>query len=174
MNLKSISRAITKALRHTPEMYTLAIDKSGYVSVEALIKAIGITMIQLEEIVDTSDKKRLAFNEDKTLIRATNGHSIKGIDVGAILVEPMKPLYHGTYINNIEFIEKQGLKKMGRVALHLSDNSTDAIAVGRRGGAPILYEVNTMDMIADGYKFYQTENGVYYTDHVPPQYLKRV
>jgi len=27
-------------------------------------------------------------------------------------------------------------------------------------------------MIADGLKFYISENGVYLADHVPPQYLK--
>jgi putative RNA 2'-phosphotransferase len=174
MNLKSLSRAITTALRHKPEMYRLTLDKEGYAPVEAVIKATGCTLKDLERIIADSDKKRLALNEDKTLIKATNGHSVKNVEAKTVRVEPKQPLFHGTAVQNVESILKQGLLKMGREAVHMSDNSTDAIAVGRRNGMEVLFEINAMAMIADGLIIRKTENGVYYTDHVPPKYLKRV
>ncbi len=42
------------------------------------------------------EKQRYSFNEDKTLIRANQGHSIP-VDVELEEVEPPEILFHGTY-----------------------------------------------------------------------------
>lgn len=51
-------------------------------------------MEALEEIVRTDNKQRYSFNDDKTLIRANQGHSIP-VDVELEEKEPPKILYHG-------------------------------------------------------------------------------
>mgnify|MGYP000125665477 CR=1 FL=1 len=43
----------------------------------------------------SDSKQRYAFNEDRTLIRANQGHSIQ-VDVGLPVTEPPETLYHGT------------------------------------------------------------------------------
>ena len=54
-----------------------------------------IDMAMLEKIVATDNKQRYAFNEDKILIRANQGHSIP-VDVELPETKPPVILYHGT------------------------------------------------------------------------------
>lgn len=100
MNLQSISRYISLILRHKPEVIGITIDEYGWANVEELIQGIEksnpeFNMEALEEIVKTDNKQRYSFNDDKTLIRANQGHSIQ-VDVELIEKEPPCILYHGT------------------------------------------------------------------------------
>ena len=57
------------------------IDKNGYTNIDELISKLNahnenINFEILQYIVDTNNKKRFAFNEDCTKIRASQGHSI--------------------------------------------------------------------------------------------------
>ena len=74
-------------------------DAHGWADVNALPAGIGkkypINRDILEEIVRSDSKQRYAFNEDRTLIRANQGHSIQ-VDVGLTVTEPPEALYHGT------------------------------------------------------------------------------
>jgi putative RNA 2'-phosphotransferase len=170
MNLNNISRSLTKALRHTPKMFHLILDSNGWASVSQVLHNVGITMEELIEIVETNDKQRLAFNADRTMIRANQGHSIP-IDLGLKPVTPPHTLYHGTAIQNVAPIRKEGLIKGTRHHVHMSDDSTSAVSVGRRSGTAVLLVIDAPKMIKDGYKIYQSENGVYLTDHVPSKYI---
>ena len=60
-----------------------------------------------------------------------------------------------------------------RLYVHLSGDYETAVKVGSRHGKPVVYEVNTRQMQADGYVFYQSVNGVWLTKHVPVKYLKK-
>ena len=74
-------------------------DAHGWADVNQLPAGIGkkypINRDILEEIVRSDSKQRYAFNEDRTLIRANQGHSIQ-VDVGLTVTEPPEALYHGT------------------------------------------------------------------------------
>ena len=48
------------------------------------------------------------------------------------------------------------------------------MAVGQRYGAPVLLSVDAGRMSADGHLFFQSDNGVWLTDHVPPDCLRVV
>jgi putative RNA 2'-phosphotransferase len=50
-------------------------------------------------------------------------------------------------------------------------DETTAKKVGSRHGAPVILKVKTADMVADNFKFYISENGVWLTDHVPVKYI---
>ena len=94
MNLQSISRYISLILRHKPEVIGITIDEHGWANVEELIQGIaknnpGFNKEFLEEIVRTDNKQRYSFNDDKTLIRANQGHSIP-VDVELEEKEPPK------------------------------------------------------------------------------------
>lgn len=86
-------------LRHKPEVIRTQLDAHGWADVNALPTGIGkkypINRDILEEIVRSDSKQRYAFNEDRTLIRANQGHSIQ-VDVGLPVTEPPEALYHGT------------------------------------------------------------------------------
>ena len=79
--LDKISVFISLVLRHKPDAAGITLDEHGWANVEELIGGINSTgrkmdMKILEEIVRTDCKQRYSFNEDKTLIRANQGHSV--------------------------------------------------------------------------------------------------
>ena len=94
MNLTAISRYISLILRHKPEVIGIRLDEHGWADVDALIQGIQNTKEPafsrelLDEIVRTDSKQRYAYNEDRTLIRASQGHSIP-VDVE--LTQAMPP-----------------------------------------------------------------------------------
>ncbi len=109
-------------------------------------------MSMLEEIVNTDEKQRYSFNEDKTLIRANQGHSIP-VDVELEQKTPPEILYHGTGEKYAASIEKQGLISKSRLYVHLSSDYDTAVKVGSRHGKPVVYTVSAGEMQKTGIHF---------------------
>lgn len=174
MNDKSTSKYISLILRHKPEVIGISLDEHGWAVVDDLIAGVSKThsldMETLERIVAEDEKQRYSFNEDKTLIRANQGHSIP-VDVELPEVTPPAVLYHGTGLKYKESIDKQGLIPKSRLYVHLSGDADTARKVGQRHGKPVIYNVDTAAMHADGYTFYRSVNGVWLTKEVPVRYL---
>ena len=170
-NLVKTSKYISKILRHQPELIGLKLDSHGWGRVDCLLKGVDISFQELELIVANDEKQRYSFNEDRTLIRANQGHSV-AIDLGLEPVQPPNFLYHGTVGKYVASIRKLGLQKQGRQYVHLSHDIATAVKVGQRRGKPVILLVYAGQMYTDGYQFYCSENGVWLTDEVPPQYLK--
>jgi putative RNA 2'-phosphotransferase len=80
-------------------------------------------------------------------------------------------LYHGTVEKFLPFIREEGLKKGARHHVHLSPDMETARRVGQRRGKPIVLKVESGRMHQDGQQFFRSENGVWLTEHVPPEYL---
>lgn len=176
MSLRDTSRFMSLILRHKPEAIGISLDEHGWANVDELIAGIAKThefnMDILEEIVRTDNKQRYSFNEDKTLIRANQGHSIP-VDVEFDEVEPPEELWHGTGEKYVASIDKQGLIPKSRLYVHLSKDEDTAVNVGKRHGKPVLYIVKAGEMYRDGYKFFLSQNGVWLTKEVPVQYLEK-
>lgn len=174
MNLNETSKFIALILRHKPEAIGITLDEHGWANVQELIAGIAKThdfnMNILEEIVRTDNKQRYSFNEDKTLIRANQGHSIP-VDVELEEKEPPTELWHGTGEKYVSSIDVQGLLPKSRLYVHLSKDKDTATKVGLRHGKLVLYVVKATDMYRDGYKFYLSKNGVWLTKEVPAKYL---
>ena len=177
MNLKSTSKYLSLILRHKPEAIGITLDEHGWANVDELIAGMARTHACnrdiLEEIVRTDEKQRYSFNEDKTLIRANQGHSIP-VDVELEEAVPPEELWHGTGEKYVKSIDGQGLIPKGRLYVHLSKDRDTAVKVGGRHGKPVLYIVKAGDMSRDGYPFYLSKNGVWLTKKVPVEYLKKV
>lgn len=169
-NLKKLSKFLSLILRHNPEKIGITIQEDGWVPVEELLTKGKIELSDLEEVVATSDKKRFSFSEDKTMIRANQGHSVK---VKMNFQEKVPPyiLYHGTVRKFCGSIMKEGLKKMNRHHVHLSPDKGTAEKVGSRRGAPVILKIHARKMYVDGFKFYVSENGVWLVDEVPSKYI---
>lgn len=167
---KNQSKYISYLLRHAPEKANLTMSEQGWVSVNQLLKNTDLLMSELEEIVANNNKKRFEFNEDKSEIRARQGHSIK-IDLGLEEKVPPLFLYHGTAKKNFYDIWLNGLIKMKRHHVHLSPDKETAVNVGQRHGKPLVLKISTKEMYDNGFKFYQTENNVWLVDVVPVQYI---
>lgn len=170
MHLTTISKMISLILRHKPETIGITLDEHGWANVDELLKGVGIYMDTLELIVNTDDKQRYSFNEDKTLIRANQGHSIP-VDVELTEVKPPELLWHGTGEKYAQSICNEGLVSKSRLYVHLSSDEQTAVDVGTRHGKPVLFRVAALKMYEDGYTFYLSKNGVWLTKHVPVPYL---
>lgn len=169
---------ISLILRHKPEVINIELDNRGYANVDELITGINNTGRKidfeiLEEIVKTDNKSRYSFNEDKTKIRANQGHSVK-VDVELKESIPPKVLYHGTATKFYDSIMKKGLIKGSRLYVHLSKDIETASKVGLRHGELVLLKINSEEMYRDGYKFYVSKNEVWLTDFVPKKYIERI
>lgn len=174
MGLKETSKFISLILRHKPETIGITLDEHGWANVDELIAGIAkthpIDMAILEQIVAEDEKQRYSFNEDKTLIRANQGHSIP-VDVELEEKQPPEILYHGTGEKYVSSINEQGLIPKSRLYVHLSGDEETARKVGQRHGKPVIYKVKSGEMYNDGYKFFRSVNGVWLTKSVPVKYL---
>ena len=175
--LERLSKFISMILRHRPGVIGITLDEHGWANVDELVEGINQTeafsKATLEKIVKTDEKQRYSFSQDKTLIRANQGHSIP-VDVELEKKEPSEVLYHGTGVKSVGSIKEKGLLPMERLYVHLSADIETATKVGKRHGSPYIFRVDTAQMSKDGYDFFQSVNGVWLTKEVPVQYLKEL
>lgn len=174
-DLVTLSKFLSLVLRHKPETVGVQLDEGGWVAVDELLSACQqhgkqISMQQLLLIVETNDKQRFAFNEDKTRIRANQGHSID-VQLGYREQQPPAVLFHGTASRFVDSIKANGLIKGKRHHVHLTTNKETASAVGSRYGKPVLLTIDATAMHTKGYTFFFSDNGVWLTDHVPACYI---
>ncbi len=179
MGLKETSKFISLILRHKPETIGVSLDEHGWADVQEMIQGINaagnhhLDSELLEEIVRTDEKQRYSFNEDHTLIRANQGHSIP-VDVELEKKTPPAVLYHGTGEKYTASIDEQGLIPKSRLYVHLSSDLETARKVGSRHGKPVIYTVDCASMAAGGYSFYLSANNVWLTKEVPARYLTKL
>lgn len=163
-----LSKRMSKHLRHSPESIGLRPDSAGWVTVDALLAALRITLAQLLEVLERNDKKRFEIDGDR--VRASQGHSIE-VDLALPVTEPPAVLYHGTVGWVLHEIYRDGLRPMNRHDVHLSATVETAQRVGARRGKPVVLVVDAATMRADGHEFRVSANGVWLASSVPPQYL---
>lgn len=172
--LDAASRVVVAILRHTAVEKGIPVQAGGWVRVDDLLKEIHtITKDELVEIVRIESKQRLALSDDQRHIRANQGHSFP-VDLQLAPKQPPEQLLHGTKPHALAAIKTTGLSKMTRHAVHLTDQASVAHQVGGRKiqEAPVVLRVSALKMHQEGYVFYQTDNDVWLTDHVPPQYIE--
>lgn len=180
MNKESarMSKFLSLILRHRPEVIGLTLQEGGWASVADLISKVNqhgdsLDFELLTFIVDTNDKKRFAFNEDSTMIRANQGHSVE-VDLQIPQAIPPDVLYHGTAVHLLAAVLKDGLKRQKRHHVHLSALPATAISVGGRHGKPVLLKIDAQAMHAAGHVFYLSANGVWLADEVPALFIEPV
>ena len=171
------SKFLSLVLRHDPSVLGLSLDESGRVEVKEMLAALRDVRPELDqelllEIVETNEKKRFAFSQDRLRIRASQGHSI-GVDLGLPPVAPPQFLFHGTAKTNLALIFQEGLKSGQRDFVHLSIDQGTAHAVGARHGHPAVIRVQSGVMHTEGHTFFVSDNMVWLTEYVPIQYLER-
>jgi len=165
------SKFLSLVLRHKPEQIGLVLDSNGWANVDEILQKMEMDFETLQMIVDTNDKKRFTFNEDKSKIRANQGHSLQSVDLQLEKQMPPEYLFHGTAIRFLDSIKVEGLTKQSRQHVHLSMNVETALKVGQRHGKPVVLKIFSKKMFDDGYEFYLSDNNVWLTDHVPTKYF---
>jgi putative RNA 2'-phosphotransferase len=176
--LVTVSKFLSKHLRHAPEALGLTLQPGSWVSVDELLAAsaqsgFAISYEELIECVETNDKQRFSFDDTGDRIRANQGHSV-AVDLQLQQQSPPELLYHGTVERFLGSILAEGLKKGKRHHVHLSKDVETARKVGARRGVPIILQVAAGAMHRQGIAFFLSANGVWLTDAVPATFLTRV
>jgi putative RNA 2'-phosphotransferase len=173
-----VSKFLALHLRHAPEQIGLTLGPGGWVAVDELLRAAAvagfpITREELDVAVAEPTKRRYAFDETGTRIRAVQGHSVS-VDLGYTPSAPPPELFHGTHPGAVDAILREGLKPMERRHVHLSPDAETARVVGARRGKPVILRVDAGGMAAEGVEFFRADNGVWLVAAVPPERLSRV
>jgi len=172
---KKISKFLSLILRHEPQAVGVELDESGWTPVDHLLVKMNeagtfIDRELLEQIVRNNPKKRFAFSDCNTLIRANQGHSID-VELGYDPVEPPQFLFHGAATKDLKKIRSNGLKKMKRHDVHLNSATEPCIAIGSRHGKPTVLKIAAKEMYHAGFQFFRTPNDVWLTNNVPPEFI---
>ena len=169
------SKFLSVVLRHKPESIGLRLDAQGWASIADLVDASArsgrpLSRELIAEVVATSDKQRFALSPDGQRIRANQGHSLD-VELGLAPAVPPAILYHGTADRFLASIGARGLHAGSRQHVHLSRDEPTAMKVGSRHGRPVVLTVRAGSMHAAGHAFFLSDNGVWLTDAVPPQFI---
>lgn len=177
MSKAEVSKFLSYVLRHEPQAIGLTLDREGWADMAALIDGARGSGRELDAaliraVVDGSDKKRFAISADGLRIRAVQGHSTDSVAIAFAEKVPPALLYHGTATRFLESIMRAGLKPGERQYVHLSGDIETAVAVGQRYGIPVVLTIDARQMHQQGFRFFQAENGVWLTSHVPPPFMQ--
>ncbi len=128
--LLTLSKKLSRALRHQAVNMGLNIEKDGYVSVSELLRHRDFRGYKVEDIkwvIANNDKKRFEVSEIQGMekIRAVQGHSIETIvdeELLDLINNPSEVPYciHGTYRKYMDSIMESGLKRMQRNHMHFA------------------------------------------------------
>jgi len=167
-----ISKFLSYVLRHKPESIGLTLNNNGWASVAEILKnrQLHFSLEDLKFVVENNEKNRFSLNEDLSLIKANQGHSVS-IKLEFQKIIPPDILYHGTAQHFLASIQEKGLDKRKRHHVHLSIDIKTASNVGKRHGKLIILAIDAKKMHQDGYQFYISDNNVYLVEEVPANYL---
>ena len=176
MNNVAASKFLSLVLRHKPQVIGMSLDAEGWLEIDDLVQSANdagthITLEQVHEVVEESDKKRFSLSDDGLRIRANQGHSVENVNLELSPTTPPSHLFHGTVAAFVTSIMESGLSKRSRNHVHLSSDIETAKNVGARRGKPIVLTVSASEMHASDYKFFLSENGVWLTDAVPVEFI---
>ncbi|VVC88748.1 unnamed protein product [Leptidea sinapis] len=160
-----LSKLLSWLLRHGANKEGLQISNDGYIAVSELLLHHSFrgkyNKSDIIRVVENNSKKRFKLRQNPQNnileIKANQGHSIdiNNTDLIQILEPKYQTLVHGTYFKYWPKIKNAGLHHMSRKHIHLSK------------------------ALADGIRFYESENGVVLTEgnvngYLEPKYFSKV
>ncbi len=148
------SKFLSRVLRHRPQQLGLELGPGGWVSVGRLLEAAAmrgrcVSRSDIEAVAANCDKQRFAFGRCGERIRASQGHSVT-VDLGYEAVTPPTTLFHGTTRSRLGSIRSEGLRRMRRHHVHLSEDADLAARVATDTGQRLCWSSARPKCIARG------------------------
>ena len=169
MTNTKLSRRISYLLRHDPDM----IDENGWADVSAVVwKMKGVFGPFDEELLETivaeDEKGRYSYNEDRTKIRANQGHSVPlaADAVGMVCLGPPEYLYHGTAQDFLPSILKEGFKPLQPLAIYRDTEDNTKLTIRFLvPQLPLVFDTNIVTKQPEyGFQVYNNGNRVMIKD----------
>lgn len=164
-----------------PEDLNLRITKRGYVKTKDIIEnskgtKSEFSMEDLIEIVESDNDHIYSFEgPKKEKIRALKGHTIKGVEVGLLPVEPPELLFYGISTDELIplAVNSDGLKNGNMNYVYLADtySGINDLDRYRRKSIDITLVIHSKQMFEDGYIFFKSGINTYRTKEVPLKYV---
>lgn len=173
-----LSKIVSHALRHEPHLYSLSLDKDGWVEISVLLKCLGekdpsfhnLSIDDLENMITFSTKKRHEIQGER--IRARYGHSLEN-KINYPKVIPPDVLFHGTTREAYDKIKLNSLEPMNRQYVHLSINQENANKVGlRKTKSPVILRIKAKEAYSNGINFYHGGEEIYLSDRIPAIHIE--
>ena len=184
-SLRTLSHALSWALRHGAPELGLEMSADGFVRLSDLLECSHSRFNgkwsekDVRAVVETNDKQRFKLesrsigeDSDVVYIRANQGHSIPGIDPH-LLLTPVPPeelssltIIHGTFQDKWEhYIQKQGLSRMSRNHIHFASGlpKDKQVISGMRKSCDVYIYLDGERCAKEGIVFFRSDNGVLLT-----------
>ena len=179
-----LSKLMSFLLRHMPSEAGLSLDESGWVGIDELVYGIKnmwrnkhlyhwLTPEHVMAVAMLDPKGRFEIDRDR--IRARYGHSRElGLKLSYPEDKTSSILYHGSTIDKLSRILREGIKPIKRQYVHLSISLEDACDVGRRHGSrPVVLIVSADCLRRSGFKILCAGKNVRLVDYVPPRCIDK-
>ncbi|WP_437592129.1 RNA 2'-phosphotransferase [Sorangium sp. So ce1000] len=172
--MTDMSKKLSWLLRHGAPSQGVAMDDAGWVAVDDVLKALGMPRSLLDEVVENNTKNRLEIRGDR--VRASQGHSREGMPVTLAGLEASweevhgdASLWHGTSVDAVRGIAREGIRPVARTHVHC----TDALgsAVGKRSKVDVMLEISPVRLRTRGVRVFRSQNGVILVREVPLECL---
>ncbi|WP_437959192.1 tRNA 2'-phosphotransferase [Sorangium sp. So ce119] len=164
------SKKLSWLLRHGAPSMGIAMDDAGWVAVDDVLRALGLPRSRLDEAVENNTKNRLEIRGDR--MRASQGHSREGMPVTLAGLEASweevlgdAPIWHGTSVDAVRGIAREGIRPAARTHVHCTD-ALDS-AVGKRAKVDVMLEISPARLRARGIGVFRSQNGVILAREVP-------
>lgn len=189
-----ISKFLSLILRHKAKDFGLTVEPSGFIKLDDILSLPSaqknhMTLSIVQEIVANDEKGRFELvNRPPYYIRAVQGHSMSQVTNEETMsklnnknIFDFPTVVHGTQEEAWKLIEKTGLNKMNRNAIHFSIgyNDENHVKSGMRLNCQIFIEINPQLAFFNGYEFFLSENKVVLCPGndkgvLPKEFVKRV
>ena len=165
-----ISKLLSLALRHDPSALGPRLAKEGWADLDAVLSGLekaglGIDAAVLKALVELDDKGRFELRDGK--IRARYGHSI---DVSISYPEDAATvtLYHGTSMDYLPAILREGVLPMRRRYVHLAVDVETACLNASRRPRPVVLTVDAGCLRRRECRIYIASHKIRLVQYVPP------
>lgn len=174
---ETLSRLLSRILRHTAKNEQLTVRADGFVSLAALLarpklRALDASLSKIEQVIQHDPKSRLTLRQEGDgayWIRANQGHSMPLEDLA---LAPIKDaagyptVLHGTNFEAWNLIREQGLKRMKRNHIHLAKGRFGVVKSGVRKNCQVFVYIDLAQALQDGIEFFESSNEVILTSGV--------
>lgn len=196
--LNSLGKTLTKLLRHDANRHGISLSPDGFVPVSKVLQiknlrtrcGIPLTHYTPDDVVEAvrQDGKQRMFLQGEgpcMEIRATQGHSLDGIDDDLMYQKVSAPedlpvpglAIHGTLRKHLGTIKSDGLKPMGRKHVHFATQQVGGsyLTSGIKTSAQALVYLDVGRALDEGLPLYLSTNKVLLCPRtVPPRLFKKI